>query len=206
MEEKKTLEILVIEDKENHIADVKNMLEKRQEAGVKINVTYVDNLEEAHELMQKVDGVISDIFFPTKKNGTPENQAYNMVDKAKQLSKYIVFCTDGDHHGPHLEGLAQKLGRVPFADNPSWEEYGNGAPICLGMVDFAVNHPDRLDRIIESRMKNWPKAYFLLMKVLDRKEAGEFRAYLVKSGIDVKAILNSYWGPNLGDLVKIYQK
>ncbi len=177
------LRILVIEDNEHHMQDVQHMLGERQKV-VDLDVTYVGTLKQAYECMS-VDGIISDVFFPGREGDKPENQAYRMVAKANEMGVPIVLCTDGDHHGPHLEGITNKL----------WSNES-----FLDMVDYAVNCPERIHHVIESRMKNWPKAYHCLMSKINPAEAENFEEYLADLEVNC---LKGYWGPSLDDLKKV---
>ena len=60
------LEILVVEDQEKHLADVKEEMQKRIDAGMDLEVSYAKTYVEAKEMMgkKKFDGIVSDIFFP----------------------------------------------------------------------------------------------------------------------------------------------
>jgi CheY-like chemotaxis protein len=187
----KPLEILVIEDKESHQNDIKTMLEARQRAGVNIRVTYVSTLDEAYAKMPYVDGVISDVFFPEQQGKEPENQAQKIFDKAVALKKPFIFCTDGDHHGPQLQETYSQL------------SFTKGKGIYLGMVDYAADTPDRLSKAHESRMKNWPKAYYSLMRKISPTEAEAFDKYVSGLGMDAKEILKGYWGPDHETLSRI---
>ena len=149
----KEIDILVVEDQEHHLQDIKCMIEQRQQKGVNLKVNYVTNLEEAYGGMSQAKGIISDIFFPDNENTQPKNQAYKMVDKAEAQKIPIVLCTDGDHHGPHLQEVTDNLGLASEG-------------MYIRMVDYAVMDDKRLTDVIESRMKNWPRAYHCLMSGL----------------------------------------
>lgn len=188
-----TLDILVVEDKEHHLEDVKSMLDKRIVVGVELNIKYAKTLIDAYEKVRDVDGVLSDVFFPYEEGENIEPCGYNLVYRVTSLKKYVVVCTDGWHHGPHLEKI-------------DWSLPESQQRFYLGMVDRVEKNNNSMTEIIEYNQKNWPRAYFTLMKRICPEEADAFRSVLENLGVDAEAMLESYWGPKTEDLNKVYEK
>jgi|GEM_PF-6577864 len=169
MENETKLEILVIEDKPEHLEQVQKMLERRVKEGCGINPTYVSTYEEAEQVIREknIDGIISDVFFPSKEGQGAENQAYKMFDLALSSKTPIVYCTDGYHHASHLSPVNRWCREIKSRAGDSNEakclvEYKT----LVGLVDI-YNDETNTDRdrskIGEAKMKNWPKAYFELL-------------------------------------------
>jgi hypothetical protein len=81
IDEQKTIDLLVVEDNEKHIADAIAEIQRRVNAGEKINVDVARDLSEYFNLIQKKSyaGIVSDIFFPSDREKPWDNLASNMV-------------------------------------------------------------------------------------------------------------------------------
>lgn len=169
------IRLLLVEDNEQHFKDAKHMLDLRLQAGASIEVLYARDKEEAINGISKVDGIISDIFFPAKDGCSPSNQGFYMVERARDLKIPIIFCTDGYHHANDLQPLFTYLNETP------WGDY------YLGMVDRPA-YMEKMSR------KNWAFAYYELMKKICPAEAEAFAAYA--KGIGAKLTLRPEKGDN----------
>ncbi|MCK4589983.1 MAG: hypothetical protein KAT77_06065 [Nanoarchaeota archaeon] len=85
----KTLELLIVEDNEKHLADAKAEVAKLQDQGKAINVTYATNYKEAQDAIQtkKYDGIVSDIFMPSEGE---ENYTFDIEAVRKLLPKHTL--------------------------------------------------------------------------------------------------------------------
>ena len=79
--ENKTLDILLIEDDENHLADAQAEIQRRINAGEKINVDIARDLKQYYILTKdkSYDGIVSDIFFPSDRDEPYDNLASSLV-------------------------------------------------------------------------------------------------------------------------------
>ncbi len=98
MNETKPLEILIIEDDSRHIEEAHNECKQYN----KINFHFVCTLEETKSYIkeQKVDAVISDVFFPQESGQEPTDESGLEIAKCL-INKNIpfVFNTSTYHHG-----------------------------------------------------------------------------------------------------------
>lgn len=98
------LEILVTEDNEKHLADVKLISEQY----INVNFTYASTLDEAEDLVRKnhYDVAVSDVFFPFSEGEEPNS--YAGIGFGKALNKKnipFVYNTSGNHHGFAFKGF-----------------------------------------------------------------------------------------------------
>jgi len=189
------LNILVVEDKEHHLEHVKSMLQRRIDSGVNINPLYERTYQGAIDKIDEVEGIITDIFIPRNEGRKPDSYGTDLIHPATRSGKHIVLCTDGWHHGPHLEGMP----------GYAWKRVPEGKEdFYLGMVDFVMGEDNSTKRVVEHPCKNWPRAYHTLMTALNPKEAEQFESHLTDLGIDTKSMLNGYWTP-WKDMSKIFE-
>lgn len=95
------LKILVIEDKTNHLRDIRELLERRKAKGINIDVDYSTDYADAEKKLQtkSYDGVMTDIFFPQNKNKTATDPlGLRIGDHALELGIPVVFVSDINIH------------------------------------------------------------------------------------------------------------
>jgi hypothetical protein len=97
MNKTKKLELLIIEDKERHLADAETYFGERTEI---VNANYATTLDEAEQAMQekKYDGIVTDIFFPI---GKAEAENARLT---QELASILESYTTG-----RAEGVRQKF-------------------------------------------------------------------------------------------------
>ena len=100
-------DILIIEDEEKHIKDAKNYFSRLD--GLKLY--YSNNYLDAHEIIlkKKLDGVISDVFFPLSGLGRYSQMEPIGVRLAIELTQKkipFVLNTSMHHHSERLEWLS----------------------------------------------------------------------------------------------------
>lgn len=148
--------ILVIEDNANHLEDAKKFFASKE-----VEVIYARTLREARkhlphrhpltgEVMSgKVNGVISDIFFPLSDDETWNNPEPIGVRVAMACREYKMPCvlnTAGYHHGSQYEWIHQMS--LEFPGFP---------PIIDASNDYHK----------EAEVKNWEEAYGELMGIIN---------------------------------------
>ena len=135
------LEILVIEDKEHHLKDAKELFKEKIDGGVNIKVDYAINYEEAKEKLKTklYAGILSDIFFPSGSEADEIDSLKSMLEVAKDyieeegfegtfkgelphgimIAKYAleknipcVLITDTYHHGNKIEPINVWIGKM----------------------------------------------------------------------------------------------
>lgn len=79
---KKPLELLVVEDNEKHIADARAYFASIEQKGI-VQVTYASTLKEVlnaeDDIPQNIQGIITDIFFPTGFSGAKQKQVLTFL-------------------------------------------------------------------------------------------------------------------------------
>lgn len=143
MTDKKLETILVVEDNSTHLADAKKFF-----GGVEgIRVIYATTFSEAEEFLDryeepKVDGVITDIYFPigshhVGRKGDEDPVGLLVAARCHMKNLPFVFCTAGYHHG---------------------EKYN-----WINMLQRTMRWPELIDassdRYAEAEHKQWDKAY-----------------------------------------------
>lgn len=129
---KKPLKLLIVEDKERHLVDAKAYFSSLEQNGL-VNPVYASTLVEAERHYKKrLDGIISDIFFPIGadpkvteerieglawrlsgyKDGSPTfvgeetdhpPAGVYVIEHAMKKGIPAVLITDAYHHGPRVE-------------------------------------------------------------------------------------------------------
>lgn len=154
----KKLEILVVEDRQTHLADAKDFFSRVEG----VNVSYATTFSEAEEYLgvhcaphpycePKVDGVITDIYLPIgnrfKGRSGDEDPVGLLVAARCHMKKLpFVFCTAGYHHGAKynwINMLQRTMGWPEMVD-------GSGDPYA------------------EAEHKPWERAYKTLKEVIER--------------------------------------
>lgn len=107
------MKILVIEDTLKHRDDAKNFFAGQTD----VVAIYSSDFGGASRFLEKgkVDGVISDIYFPYQNDSNwsqPEAVGVYVMMLCKKLEIPCVLNTDGNHHGPHLQWIHSMLGRL----------------------------------------------------------------------------------------------
>ena len=138
------MRILVIEDTSKHLNDAKLFF--AEQAGVA--VIYSSDLGGAERFLEKgkVDGVISDIYFPYRNNSIwdqPEPVGVYVMMLCQKRQIPCVLNTDGNHHGPRLQWIHDMLGRL-------------GLP---AMVDTSSD---------KAETKHWQQAFDSLRALIDK--------------------------------------
>ena len=87
------LEILVIEDKEHHLRDARELFNERMASGANIKVEYVTNYGEAKEKLKTklYNGILSDIFFPSGSEADEIDSLQSILKEAERYTGEIDF-------------------------------------------------------------------------------------------------------------------
>ena len=90
--EKKTLEILVVEDSPKHMEDVKAEMQRRIDAGIPVKVDYAKDLKEARVYLwdKQYDGVICDVFFPSGLEKEDLDEQERIIDGVYELLEPLI--------------------------------------------------------------------------------------------------------------------
>lgn len=105
----KTLNILLVEDNDNHAADCVSMLAEIQDRlPVQVTLTRATTLEDALPLVAEADGVLTDVFYPAKAGDSAETPSgQQMVAHCLRIGKPVVWCTSTYHHGTRTNTVSQ---------------------------------------------------------------------------------------------------
>ncbi|MBI2624490.1 response regulator [Candidatus Parcubacteria bacterium] len=138
------MRILVVEDDAKHLADAEKFF--ASQVGVKV-VCYARNLEEAWQYLdrEKVDGVISDVYFPAS-DLYRSTEAFGVAVLIACTERKIpcVLNTAGYHHGDKYEWITRLVRTLKFPE----------------IVDASR------DRHAEAETKNWERALRALKEQL----------------------------------------
>ena len=109
--------ILVIEDKVEYHADVKAAA---QELKLGWRFIFTTNFEDAMAVLKKerIDGIVSDVFFPEKKGGPADSweNAQKIREYAIENNLPFIFCTNNafhDNNGNDISGFAKIIYESP---------------------------------------------------------------------------------------------
>ncbi len=152
------LNILVIEDDQNHLKDAKTFF-----GGIPdVTIRYAEDLcmtgfetvgrrRLGIEGLGKIDGVISDIFFPRAKGdktyGQIEPIGVSIMIYCHELKIPCILNTAGYHHGSRYQWIC------------SLQRF-------LGLPEFVDASSDFFE---DSQSKNWESAYNRLLKLIQEK-------------------------------------
>lgn len=147
--------LLVVEDRENHLADVKEMLATEMpHLPLKLDVIYASTLEEAERFLDQADIVMTDVFFPAKAGGDAEEaNGKVVVERCLEANKPVVWVTSTHHHGRKTNAVSEwgrRLGMEMF----DCDDVGNG----------------------DGEHKPWKAALFGLFYAVVRREFGNPKA------------------------------
>lgn len=140
--------ILVVEDNPEHLADMQKtllILERKfliKKIPISIEPVYAVNLLDAMKLLDSVDAVMSDVFFPRQKGGKEEDCGVEMMKKSLFLRKAVVLITSTWHHGAKTQ------------------------PVCLATRDYGIEMIDanpKDPKFGEADHKKWGPALVLLL-------------------------------------------
>ena len=92
--------LLVVEDRDNHLEDVKAVIAAEQpRLPIQLNVLYARNLNEALSLFDSADGVMTDVFFPVSNGEEEVHAGQTLVGYCLTENKPVVWVTSTYHHG-----------------------------------------------------------------------------------------------------------
>ena len=146
------MKILVIEDEQKHLLDATKVLPTEN-----IEYLFVSCLKEAKKYFGKVDGIITDVYFPFDPDYVPEiNEGPNGVIVAvvsQKLGIPCVICTSGYHHGKKYNWACSLLREIGFPEMiDSYEELLEGRKNTR--EDEADHKPwEKAWAILEEKMK-----------------------------------------------------
>lgn len=139
------MRILVVEDAPKHLADAKKFF--AAQLGVEV-VCYARDLEEAWQYLdrEKVDGVISDVYFPASDPYRVYPEAFGVAVLIACTERKIpcVLNTAGYHHGDKYEWITLLVRTLKLPE----------------IVDASR------DRHAEAETKNWERALRALKEQL----------------------------------------
>jgi|GEM_PF-6017112 len=100
------LKILFVEDNPKHLADLKQVLDvELPRQPVEITPLYASSLTEAVHLLEEVDAVMADVFFPSVIGEKEEGNGQAIVELCLNREKPVVWITSTYHHGPKTNDL-----------------------------------------------------------------------------------------------------
>jgi CheY-like chemotaxis protein len=150
------LNILFVEDADDHMMDLVAMLEaERQKITINITPVFARDLAKALDVIDDVDAVVTDVFLPSFPGGEERPNGMTVVEKCLDDQKPVVWCTSTYHHG-----------RKTNAPNDWGRERGLEMFDCSG--DWASPHTDG-----EGAHKPWRKALYGLLYLVLAVEEGE---------------------------------
>lgn len=174
--ETKKLEILVIEDGTKHLSNAQELLNERQEL---ISADYASTLEDSLKMLEekRYDGVLSDIFFPTRKGGEEEPNGEVIINYCMENKLPVTLITSTHHHGAKTEPIYKLCCRKR-----------------IEMID-AINHEEA-----EKNEKNWKYGITALAQdiigiekgLITFEESEDGRRYHHFSRPDFKEIMTKY--------------
>ena len=128
----RTLEILLIEDTPNHLADARATAESLVASGKRMHVTYVSTLQDAKDILaeREYDGIITDLFFPTGVES-------DMGLRFEIIGKPLVRSTIEDDYNQQM--ARGQLPRYELAAD-EWMIRGATPPSGVLIADYAVEH------------------------------------------------------------------
>lgn len=138
------MKILVIEDSQKHRDDAKRFF--AGESGV--TAIYSSDWGGAKHFLEekgKIDGVISDIYFPYLNDSTwsqPEPVGVYVMMVCRERGIPCVLNTDGNHHGKRLQWIHEMILRLNLP----------------AMIDTAED---------EAESKHWQRAFGVLKIIID---------------------------------------
>ena len=167
------LEILIVEDKKNHLADAKEFFSERENI---VNVAYATNLQEAENQLNQTNygAVISDIFFPTglnkKENQIKVNGLYQRLKEVinelkEEASNYLGYVNapkewlEGRTEAPCGIYVVEKAKekKIPVVFNTDAFHHSDFLESVFRWAK--LNEIGFVDVMGEGNPKEWKKAY-----------------------------------------------
>ncbi len=149
---KNVLSLLVVEDQQHYLEEVRKLLTSEQ-LPVVLQVRYATDLEEALQLLPDSDMVMTDVFFPSSRGGEEQPNGKRIVEECLKTDKPVVWVTSTWHHGKKTNPLSE------------W-----GRSKGLEMFD-ALQSGERLkDSEGEASHKPWKRAIYGVISLLLRQE------------------------------------
>jgi CheY-like chemotaxis protein len=153
---KSPLNLLVVEDNANHIADLRTMLEEElPRLPITVNILWASDLQEAMTIFDQSnpDAVMTDVFFPPARGGNDkEPNGQKVVERSLMEQRPVVWVTSTYHHGRQTDGMS------------SW-----GRDHGLEMFDCYID--DNKDG--EAPHKPWKEALYGLLLLILHIDAGK---------------------------------
>lgn len=145
MNESLEKKILVVEDNEGHIADLKAMFDRRDHSKLHLGVDYASTLDEAMALLakQSYDGILSDVFYPTSVGGDEEPNGMKLSHYAFDNSIPIVLVTSTYHHDDKTQSVHEWAMKQNFSLVDTYKDsIGKNFPGALLSLGYAIENPD----------------------------------------------------------------
>jgi len=169
-----TLEILVIEDNQSHLADARKIFEERAGAGVPLRVDYASTLEEANAKLQSCSygAIMTDVFFPEKDGDSESANGVKIGEYALQHQIPFVMVTSTYHHGGKTEPVNQwtRQRGVKLVDCDIQE--------LVDRDELRETSSDLAYKKLmngEGKKKNWGGAYLALSYFVEAAKEGNVR-------------------------------
>ncbi len=184
------LELLIVEDGENHMNAAKSEVERRTISGIPISVDYATNLSEARGSIscKQYDGIVSDVFFPAGADISADQE-----DKLRESLYQKLLHADSRYERTLRKWRKDKsilapLGVQLFEDQPSTpfihctDGYHHGDD--LQPVFMYLNYEKRMilvdgknawenqDKKEVSNDKRWDYALFYIIKEIASNKHG----------------------------------
>jgi CheY-like chemotaxis protein len=152
------LEILVIEDKEQHLTDAREYFATKDD---EVAVTYVTTLEEAEEALavKRFDAIISDVFFPTGYTDyRKKERADTLMAKIEKEYESCLITSDCSVKSKleHLERRLKrefKVGLDYREGDQDYLDYLLRRPLAYSLMDVSLDISQYVDSLTETRKK-----------------------------------------------------
>lgn len=169
-----TKKILVIEDNQKHLADVKALFASKPE----YEVTYLQDGHSAikflNENFGKLDGVITDVMMPYNDRATAEQPiGFGIAMLCRELGLPCVMCTAGYHHGSRYQWICDLAENLPLClfdrDTDDLAEDKNARDEWYKLVDAAGEDVNPAD--VEYPIKDWKSSFQALVDFMSETKS-----------------------------------
>ncbi len=172
--------VLIVEDKEGHLADARFEISRRQEAGLDVQADYASSLGGSREKFNGHEVILSDVFFPRGNNDPREVQ-----NLAGILRPTLGWISASDEHYDAINEWMYRGGEAPFgvllAEDLSCftsfvfctDTYHHGVKTEPVSQYAQSKEIPFIDIEEEGSQKNWAEAYRAGVLPLFEKELGE---------------------------------
>lgn len=212
------LKLLIVEDNERHLSDAKEEMQRRIDAGTRVQPFYASDLKSAMDIINgngqglcNLDGVISDVFYPT---GLNEGEDRDIREKLEgmflpvwthqlDISRDIKSWSRGSEIPPSGAYLAFDLigGNIPVVlCTDGWHHGKKTQPVYSWAQENNVGFVDNnRSEDFPAKKKYWTESYGRLLNMVAQKVAGipvyskyDWSSITLKMKEDHDAIVKAY--------------